>query len=368
MFTTTPTVENYRIIDYLGPVSAQVVIGTGIFAEFFSTWTDFFGARSGSYENKLERIQRGVLSQLEFRATKLGADAVIGLRVDYDEISGSGKSMLMVTAMGTAVKLRPEDAEVSGVGSSGSDGISALDMKAQLHRNSLTKMADAGKIEFTDEVWQFLIENQVAELAAAVLRCLAGWTKDPAASTEDRKKFIRNAEQFFLCLNPNVAMEFLYQAVGAKENVYNFACSTIKRGQLLDFNRVRRLVVSESPLVRARGLQLLAADKYLYERSDIAAIEKLIVQIEQKFQVKAEFGKKKALLSRALKDVWRCGVCGKDNAQGERYCACGRDIYGFTTKAINPEQAKKMLEAIKEILIYRFTEAQDRGGEPSVSS
>ena len=107
IITTTPTIEGQSIKHYLGVVNANFVIGTNFFSDFAASFTDFLGGFSDSYQNKLAKIYQMVMKEIETRAQALGADAIVGLRIDFDEISGKEKSMFMVSATGTAVSLFP---------------------------------------------------------------------------------------------------------------------------------------------------------------------------------------------------------------------------------------------------------------------
>ena len=103
--TTTNSVEGYSIRKYLGVVNANVVIGTNLFSDIAASLTDVFGGRSGSYKSKLTTIYDEVMKELIGKAENYHADAIVGLHVDFDEISGGGKSMFMVSASGTAITL-----------------------------------------------------------------------------------------------------------------------------------------------------------------------------------------------------------------------------------------------------------------------
>lgn len=103
--TTTNSVEGYSIREYLGVVNANVVIGTNLFSDIAASLTDVFGGRSDSYKSKLTTIYGEVMKELIAKAESYHADAIVGLHVDFDEVSGGGKSMFMVSASGTAVCL-----------------------------------------------------------------------------------------------------------------------------------------------------------------------------------------------------------------------------------------------------------------------
>ncbi len=104
IITTTNSVEGRQIRSYLGIVFGEVISGINFVKDFTAGLTNFFGGRSGSYEEELTRARETALRELEDRAARLGADAVVGIKMDY-EVLGSDNGMLMVTASGTAVTL-----------------------------------------------------------------------------------------------------------------------------------------------------------------------------------------------------------------------------------------------------------------------
>lgn len=104
LLTTTNTVEGKRVVHYYGVVSGETIIGANIFRDFFASIRDIVGGRSSSYEQVLCEAKATALKELQDEAAALGANAVIGIDLDYETVGGNG-SMLMVTASGTAVYL-----------------------------------------------------------------------------------------------------------------------------------------------------------------------------------------------------------------------------------------------------------------------
>lgn len=104
ILTTTPTVEGRTIVEYKGIVFGEVITGVNFIKDFGASLRNFFGGRSGSYEKELLAARRSALAELEGRAREKGADAVVGIDIDY-EVLGPNGGILMVTASGTAVKL-----------------------------------------------------------------------------------------------------------------------------------------------------------------------------------------------------------------------------------------------------------------------
>ena len=102
LVTTTPIIEGKRIIHYYGIVSGETIIGANVFRDFLAGIRDFVGGRSGAYEEVLRQAKETAIKEMEEQAARLGANAVIGVDLDYETVGGSGR-MLMVTATGTAV-------------------------------------------------------------------------------------------------------------------------------------------------------------------------------------------------------------------------------------------------------------------------
>ncbi len=101
--TTTPSVEGKRIEEYLGIVTGEAILGTNIFKDIFANIRDIVGGRSNAYERELGSARQIALDELQANASRLGANAVVGVDLDY-EVLGAGNGMLMVSASGTAVR------------------------------------------------------------------------------------------------------------------------------------------------------------------------------------------------------------------------------------------------------------------------
>lgn len=99
--TTTPSVEGKRIVKYHGIVTGEAILGANIFKDFFAGIRDIVGGRSAAYEGELRKARQIALSEASQAAAELGANAIVGVDIDYETV-GSG-SMLMVSVSGTAV-------------------------------------------------------------------------------------------------------------------------------------------------------------------------------------------------------------------------------------------------------------------------
>jgi uncharacterized protein YbjQ (UPF0145 family) len=104
LVTTTNSVEGRRIAEYKGLVAGEAILGANLFRDLFASIRDIVGGRSGSYEKVLNDARQTAIGELTDKAAALGANAVIGVDIDYETVGTNG-SMLMVTAAGTAVRL-----------------------------------------------------------------------------------------------------------------------------------------------------------------------------------------------------------------------------------------------------------------------
>ncbi len=102
ILTTTNTVDGHTITAYKGIVVGEAIMGANIVRDFFASVTDVIGGRSGAYETKLKDARTEAMAEIEERAAALGADAVVGIDLDYEVV---GDSMLMVSVSGTAVTI-----------------------------------------------------------------------------------------------------------------------------------------------------------------------------------------------------------------------------------------------------------------------
>jgi uncharacterized protein YbjQ (UPF0145 family) len=102
LVTTTPNIDGRRITKYCGIVAGEAILGANVFKDVFAGIRDLVGGRSATYERELQRARDIAVEELQQRAADLGANAVIGVDLDY-EVLGQGNGMLMVSASGTAV-------------------------------------------------------------------------------------------------------------------------------------------------------------------------------------------------------------------------------------------------------------------------
>jgi len=103
LITTTPSIEGKHIVEYKGIVCGEVISGINFIKDFTAGLSNFFGGRSATYEDELIQARENALREMEQRASNLGANAVVGVDIDY-EVLGADNGMIMVSVSGTAVR------------------------------------------------------------------------------------------------------------------------------------------------------------------------------------------------------------------------------------------------------------------------
>ncbi|MFL6215673.1 MAG: YbjQ family protein [Blastocatellia bacterium] len=207
--TTTSTLDGWKIEAYLGTVSTHIVAGTGFFSDLFASFSDVFGGRSESYQKQLASIHDDAIEKLKQKAISMGANAIVGFRIDHDEISGKDKQMFMVTAIGTAVRASKSEEEQEEERKEyqviGQDDFSSLVRKRQIVR-----LAREGGLMLDENTWSFLKENQVHEVAANISATVGKFYEKEFLDESDRA-FIKHSREYYSSLSDDIATKYLYK-------------------------------------------------------------------------------------------------------------------------------------------------------------
>jgi uncharacterized protein YbjQ (UPF0145 family) len=104
IFTSSNTLETFKIIEYMGLVTGESLIGSNIYKDLFSGVRDVVGGRTSAYEEELQKAREIALKSVEEKAESLGANAIVGLKMSYDNLGGTMGNTILVSVYGTAVK------------------------------------------------------------------------------------------------------------------------------------------------------------------------------------------------------------------------------------------------------------------------
>ena len=346
---TTAGADGIKIKKYLKPVSSHIVAGTNIFSDFLGGLTDVFGGRSNSYQKQLVSLYNEAINSIKLEAFDIGANCVVGLSIDMDEISGKNKSMFMLTAIGTAVIIEQEGLQ--------NESISKLQEKAEIvsverinllkFKNDIIKKAANRKLEFDDDIWNFITENQVDEVYPYLINTIKA-----KGEFELFPEFLKKVVIYIEALPEQIKLKLLYQTI-AEEQVDRISLKIsdiVKELHLFDYSGVMQLLKNEDFKIRKRGIRIAKYEKDFYNKQDIIDLKEICDYVKVNFLERGTISTKKQLLSSKEKDVWVC-ECGKSNEMDDRYCgSCFVDIYGFKSDEVSPLSLINALEEKIELI------------------
>ncbi len=350
---TTSSVEGLRIKSYLKPISAHIVAGTNLFSDFFGGLTDVFGGRSNSYQKQLTSLYNEAIERVKFAAYEIGGNCIVGLSIDMDEISGKGKSMFMITAVGTAVILEKEVSEKAPISQPlekfenvGVDRINILRTKKEI-----IEKANSSKLILNDETWNFITANQVEEVFPSILKKFAVVIANEQMDSEGFQKFNKLFVDYINNLPEERKLDLLYNNIKNEqsEQIAFKLIEIIKELNLFDFSRTIDLLNNSEFRIKKRGVRIASLDKSFYNKQDEQDLKVLRDYIKENFGERGLRSLKKQLLSSKEKEVWTC-ECSKTN-DIDSYCSgCSQDIYGFKEHETNPIKVEKYLQQKIELI------------------
>ncbi len=346
LVVTTSNLQNINIQKYIKPVSAHVVAGTNVFSDLAASFTDFFGGRSSAYQKQLNSLYNEAIDRIKIAAFELGANCVVGLSIDMDEISGKGKAMFMLTAVGTAVVIdgyKEKNTQINPVEKF--ENVSADKIRDLYKKKEIIKKAEEGRLVFDDELWEYITTNQIEELFPFILNKYRANITQYQVPAEETKLFFEKVSGYIDAFVEPKKTDLLYSAILNEENdrVAIQLINMVSELRLFDVNYANQLVRHPEFAKQKRGLQILMYDKDFYNKEDIASFESIKSYIQNNFRERGTRSTKKQMLSSKEKEIWIC-ECGKSNDVGEEsyYCeGCRNDIFGFkntevsTVKVIN---------------------------------
>jgi uncharacterized protein YbjQ (UPF0145 family) len=349
--STTENISGIKILQHIKPISAHTVLGTNVFSDFLGGITDLIGGKSESYQKRLKSIYNDAISEIKQSCYEVGGNCVIGLKVDIDEISGKGKSMFMITAIGTAVLGESITVEKKIIKKQ--DGkIYPEEIEFLENRLMLLEMLEDKSLKLTDNNWKFIIENKIVEVIPFLLDTLE---KRFIYSDENIKVYLEQLYDYFSLLDAEISTSYLYDYIEQT----NFKTGLkivkiIKKLYLVDYDKIIKIIGSSKLAVQKIGLHLSSLEKSYYTANDIEKIENLILKIDVSFKerIQIQTTTKKQFLKSIDKEVWICGVCQKANEMNLTNCYyCKNDKYGFVKAELKPKKVKDYLN--KKIFLIK---------------
>lgn len=313
IITVTNNIEGCPIVKYLDPICSNVVIGTNIFSDIAASFSDFFGGTSGTYQNKLESIYEKATASLRGKAISLGANAIIGFNVDFDEISGSGKSMFMISASGTACIIDNQKCQEDNLMMNlGSLSQAALDFEVE--KRMIIKHINEKKQIF--QPWmEFLYEYPQKEIVGTLLDIC--YTPE---SNDETNAFII---KYLSLLPKSDVVDELYSKIETKPVLRRLIsrCALFSPSHILN-------IVKRDPKT---AVTLLSAKCDCYQKEDLVPMKEII----EIYDALPDTGKIEMVKGGLLSKDQEKYICenGHKNNKDQIFCeACGVNIKGWDKK------------------------------------
>ncbi len=299
---TTSSIVGVEIEQYLKPVSAHIVAATNIFKDIFASVSDVFGGRSRTYKKVLASMYNEAIEEIKSSAYEIGANCILGLRIDIDEVSGGGKSMFMITAVGTAAILKADNQKMLGEGrlSEKRDVLSIEKLIVLSKRRTVIDQAARGSLEINDRLWEFITRYQVAEVLPFLFTALQKLISSAQPGFDNSGKFLEMLTRFIDALPGEVKTEHLFNAIheSGEDKLILQVCNIIKQLNLLDLIRCRRLLEDSDFHKQKYGIRIATCNKRFYDRDDLEALISIRKLIEDKFKERGVRSMKRQMLYR----------------------------------------------------------------------
>lgn len=273
LVTTTNTIEGATIQEYRGVIAANIVMGINIIKEFVAAFSDFFGGTSGKYGEEMDRAFYLAMDILEDKAVAQKANAVVGVKIDYDEISGGGKSMLMVSISGTAVVAQFQD---RGIKTTTKDSISH-DTLMRLYQMEQfqTKLSDNSWMPKEID-WEIILKENMVELVPLLLKKYIKARIDTSNYYENTQNNSLMSNNFHILLDKlsyEDSIPLIYGDWGDDVSAQIIYAELINTHRL--FNA--EAILSKLPVIDKHvAISLLKAAKSDYEKKDLDSMIKIV--------------------------------------------------------------------------------------------
>lgn len=345
IITTTNLIDGAEITQYLGIVNESIVVGTNLFSDLFAGVSDIFGGKSKSYQKELQDLYSYVLDGLIDKAKVKKADAIVGLKIDFDELSGQGKSMFMMNAIGTAVKTIQTNSHPNNQIAN-----RVLD-RDEFEKNKKIlqikeKIRHGEQIEEAD--FQFILANRIPACEKSFYTILNN--PPEIAYNNNLFNFYRDLFIDYIGLFPySQKIEMIYPYIEKYENLGSAILELIKEFHIINFSYVKDAITSRETPRQHFVLNFIGFPNESYTPDNIEDYKEIISLIKENIAYNYD--------GSTPNDKWECS-CGKKNSPDKQYCSkCLKDVYGFTRDEINPTQA---IESIQEIILILESSFESR--------
>ncbi len=344
--STTNSIEGALIEKYIQLVSVNIVVGTNFFSDFGASFTDFFGGLSDTYQSKLEKIYKVGIDKIKIKATNIGANAILGIKIDFDEISGKGKSMFMLSIMGTAVFLKYKESNKEKPKTISDLIISSDRLEEEVTKRLIIEKFNNKKLPSQDD-WSYLLNSPITEIADSLLNQFI-FLKKPSnrefAKNEDL--ILTNTSNYFKILDENESVKILYPKL---EKHHFPVLELIVTDNLFSPTEVIKLMKEDQT---GLAIDCIKANKNHYSNEDLKLMQELLSLFDN-LKDKGKIEDVKSILGK-VKEKYICQR-GHHSDSSNEFCsneACGLNIKGLTKKEVYEiERFKIKVDSLNSILM-----------------
>lgn len=348
LITTTNSIEieNASVERYIELISVNVVVGTNIFSDIGASFSDFFGGLSGNYQKKLEGIYKNGIDNLKRKAIDIGANAILGVKTDFDEISGKGKSMFMLSISGTAVRLKYNKAVQINkqIKNTISSDILEIEVSKRLIKNKIKQKGFPNEKD-----WIFLLNYPIEESTEDLLDIyLKVDSKREIDKYEKEKLFTKNFANYITILHKENLENILYKRLEINEPLI---LSLLKRVKLFSPHKIIDLINNKK---KHTAIKCLKIAKSNYSNEDLKLMQEIVYLLDNL----KDLGKVEAVKGFIGKEKEKY-ICpnGHKNSVDVKYCQhignyeCGLNIKGLSEKEVHEIKLFRIkVESLNSIL------------------
>jgi len=324
LITTTDSIEGMEIEKYYDLISTNVVLGSNVFSDIGASFSDFFGGTSEIYQNKLERIYKIALDKLKQKARNLDANGIVGVKIDFDEVSGGGKSMFMISVVGMAVKLRSIE-KFTQIEEGQKSTVTPEQVENVILKLKIVSKVKA-KIALTDNDWQFLLENSVEEIIPFLLEEYLFAIKDSISVFTEQQKRLRKFFPLLLKqMDEKTVSNILYRNIHVNPNII---ITLLKESESFDPELTLDLLKSGKGHISIGSLD---SHKRIYTFEDLKTMNSILEKLN-KIPDTGKIEIVKGILG--SKEKYICEN-NHNNPVEEEFCGhCGKNIKGLSKNEV----------------------------------
>ena len=338
--STTNSLEGYEIKKYYGICTERIVVGAGIFSEFFAGFTDIFGGRSAKFEANLKELYDTAMDKVITNAVKKGADALIGIKMDIDEISGKNTQMFMITVSGTAVSINSLHTSDGTDSFAGARTLSGVMIEKQIRTKLYTeRLKNCTSITMFNELIGDMVNRNII-LPLDLLLEIINDTKLDFTEYEVTDKL----EEYFELYDMDLLDEKFYRLMVGNSKFTKTFVDIFKVFARPDYKVIGELADSLSvETLEKLILPVLRKFKDSYDREDAKYIEDICVKLDKRINTEV------VDISKGMfnKDIWIC-ACNRKVPLDREKCDCGKGKNGLFSE--QEDAMKKAAALLKEIL------------------